>query len=36
LIERPLPCLGRPQRGGLREKLRNLNPFAPKKNDPIR
>ena len=25
-----------PQRGGLREKLRNLNPFAPKKNDPTR
>jgi hypothetical protein len=25
-----------PQRGGLREKLRKLNPFAPKKNEPIR
>jgi hypothetical protein len=26
-----------PQRGGLREKLRNLNPFAPKnRNEPIR
>ena len=25
-----------PQRGGFREKLRKLNPFAPKKNVPIR
>lgn len=25
-----------PQRGGFREKLRKLNPFAPKKNEPIR
>jgi FecR protein len=25
-----------PQRGGLREKLRKLNPLAPKKNEPIR
>jgi hypothetical protein len=25
-----------PQRGGLREKLRKLNPFAPKKNEPPR
>jgi len=25
-----------PQRDGLREKLRKLNPFAPKKNEPIR
>jgi hypothetical protein len=25
-----------PQRGGLREKLRKLNPFAPKKNEPLR
>lgn len=25
-----------PERGGLREKLRKLNPFAPKKNEPIR
>jgi hypothetical protein len=24
-----------PQRGGFREKLRKLNPFAPKKNEPI-
>jgi hypothetical protein len=27
---------GAPQRGGFREKLRKLNPFAPKKNEPIR
>ena len=27
---------GAPQRGGIREKLRKLNPFAPKKNEPIR
>jgi hypothetical protein len=27
---------GAPQRGGLREKLRKLNPLAPKKNEPIR
>jgi hypothetical protein len=27
---------GGPQRGGFREKLRKLNPFAPKKNEPIR
>ena len=27
---------GTPQRGGLQEKLRKLNPFAPKKNEPIR
>jgi FecR protein len=27
---------GAPQRDGLREKLRKLNPFAPKKNEPIR
>jgi hypothetical protein len=27
---------GAPQRGGLREKLRKLNPFAPKKNEPPR
>jgi hypothetical protein len=25
-----------PQRGGFREKLRKLNPLAPKKNEPIR
>jgi FecR protein len=25
-----------PQRGGFREKLRRLNPFAPKKNEPTR
>jgi hypothetical protein len=25
-----------PQRGGFREKLRKLNPFTPKKNEPIR
>jgi hypothetical protein len=27
---------GAPQRGGFREKFRKLNPFAPKKNEPIR
>jgi hypothetical protein len=27
---------GAPQRGGLREKLQKLNPFKPKKNEPIR
>ncbi|HVR55229.1 MAG TPA: FecR domain-containing protein [Pseudolabrys sp.] len=27
---------GAPQRGGFREKLRKLNPLAPKKNEPIR
>ncbi|HET9688747.1 MAG TPA: FecR domain-containing protein [Pseudolabrys sp.] len=27
---------GAPQRGNLREKLRKLNPLAPKKNEPIR
>jgi hypothetical protein len=27
---------GAPQRGGFREKLRKLNPSAPKKNEPIR
>jgi len=27
---------GAPQRGGFREKLRKLNPFAPKRNEPIR
>src|SRR5215475_11031569 len=27
---------GAPQRGGFRERLRKLNPFAPKKNEPIR
>ena len=27
---------GAPPRGGLREKLRKLNPFAPKKNEPPR
>jgi len=27
---------GAPQRGGFREKMRNLNPFAPKKKEPIR
>jgi hypothetical protein len=27
---------GAPQRGGFREKLRKLNPFEPKKNEPIR
>jgi hypothetical protein len=27
---------GGPQREGFREKLRKLNPFAPKKNEPIR
>ena len=27
---------GAPQRGGVRERLRKLNPFAPKKNEPIR
>jgi hypothetical protein len=27
---------GGPQRGGFREKLRKLNPFAPKKNEPVR
>lgn len=27
---------GAPQHGGYREKFRKLNPFAPKKNEPIR
>ena len=27
---------GAPQRGGFREKMRKLNPFAPKKKEPIR
>ena len=27
---------GAPQRGGFREKLRKLNPLAPKKNEPLR
>jgi FecR protein len=27
---------GAPQRGDFREKLKKLNPFAPKKNEPIR
>jgi hypothetical protein len=27
---------GAPPRGGLREKLRKLNPFAPKKKEPLR